>query len=48
MLLLATSLALGSLSVVLSLTLKVEIETYLQHKGDIHSWVSEGKYDIYA
>jgi len=24
------------------------IETYLQHKGDINSWVSEGKYDIYA
>ena len=24
------------------------IETYLQDKGDIHSWVSEGKYDIYA
>ena len=24
------------------------IETYLQNKGDIHSWVSEGKYDIYA
>ena len=23
-------------------------ETYLQQKGDIHSWVSEGKYDIYA
>ena len=24
------------------------VETYLQQKGDIHSWVSEGKYDIYA
>ena len=24
------------------------IETYLQQKGDIHRWVSEGKYDIYA
>ncbi len=24
------------------------IETYLQQKGDIHGWVSEGKYDIYA
>lgn len=24
------------------------IETYLQQKGDIRSWVSEGKYDIYA
>lgn len=24
------------------------IETYLQQKGDIHSWTSEGKYDIYA
>ncbi|MFC2315383.1 MAG: DUF6470 family protein [Selenomonas massiliensis] len=24
------------------------IETYLQQKGDIHSWVSEGKYDIRA
>ena len=24
------------------------VETYLAQKGDIHSWVSEGKYDIYA
>ena len=24
------------------------IETYLQQKGDIHRWVSEGKYDIRA
>ena len=24
------------------------VETYLQQKGDIHSWVSEGKYDIRA
>ena len=24
------------------------IETYLKQKGDIRSWVSEGKYDIYA
>ena len=24
------------------------IETYLQRKGEIHAWVSEGKYDILA